>query len=859
MAEYFNGWRHSLLVGFIFRDLTKNWIRTILSISGIAIGIGVVLAISLANATALNQFKKTVDLISGKTNLELRPATATYLDEQCLEEIRWLWMTDAKFTATLSANVVLNDRDKTIVQLIGIDMLADRDFANYHSNESETVSSMQLLESGGALVGARLAEDHHLRVGSTIELLANESVHELKVKDVLPRKGIGAAFSGNMVIADLRTAQDLLGAQGKISQVNLIVPDDKLKAVKEKLRQDLPPTTLVERPSQRGEQIEKMTRSFECNLLALTFIALMVGMYLIYNTMTISVIRRRSEIGTLRALGVSRHAILSLFVLEAISFGTLGAAIGVCLGLVLSHGALAAIAGTYEHFYIKQPLEKIEYDAGILLGAFLLGVAATVLASIYPAIEAASVQPAEATRRGSYETKVKRRSKVLALVSLLLLLMGVFACALPPIEHLPLFGYLAALSWVVGCSLLMPILLSGLLPVLADLLEQLNFTEGRLAARSLEGAIGRTSVACASLMIGIAMMVSLSIMVGSFRQTVMVWIDQTLRADLWVQPLARAYGSPLSRMQESTLEKLRRLPEVAAIDGFVEFPIEYHGEPTNLAAGDFEVVGKFGNLAFTSGEANAKVCARVQANDAVVSESFAIRKSVRQGDIIHLDTPGGQLAVKVQGIYYDYASDLGYIVIRRDVYARYFKDTTLSSCAIYLSPNCDPNVARTKILRILDNKTQLYIRTTKQLRTEALHVFDRTFSITYALHSIAIVVAMLAVANALFALTLESKRDFAILRYLGASGGQLKRIVLTQAVLLGTVGNITGTGLGLLLSLLLIYVINMQSFGWTIQLSIPWTNLFQSSILIVVTAAVAGLGPAKLAAQTPAPGAVREE
>jgi len=847
------------LIGkFIVRDLRRNFVRTALTIFGIALGVAVLLAISLANHTALEKFKETVDRVSGKANLEIHSLSSSRMDEKTLFALRWLWPLGAKFSPLIDENAIFGDRDDgPLIEFIGMDMLADPEFKTYDSAGQS--GAIDFLAPDTALIGSRLAKEQHLVAGSSFKLLLNEKFHTFKVSKVLSSKGLGGAFSGNMVVTDIGTAQRALGSYGQISRVELILPESEFDLVQQRLRRELPSALTAERPSQRGVQVEKMTRSFEYNLLALTFIALMVGMFLIYNTMTITVIRRRSEIGTLRALGVSSNQILLMFALEALTFGVVGTGFGILAGILFAQGTLNAVSQTFEHFYFKEPIETVIVNPIVLTVAFVIGVGLTVAAAIPPAFEAANVVPAEATRRSSYELKASRSALAYAIGGLAVLAVAGIAAMQPAVNNLPVYGYFSSFCTICGAAMLMPQVLKLCLPVLGTISGWLFQSEGKIAARSLQGTLGRTSVAVASLMIGIAMMVSLAIMIGSFRQTVMVWVDQSLKADLWIQTAARNGGSRDARMSQQTVDQIKSVPGVAAVDAFVQHPIEYGGERTNIAAGDFDVVGNYGHLLFTSGENSKDLCLNMHDGDAIVSEAFAIRKHVKAGDLIKIASPSGDVPLHVKGIYFDYASDLGFVVIPRAAYIRLFGDRTVSSCAVYLTPQCDPDKIREEIVRAVGKESNLHIRTTGELRREAIKIFDRTFAITYALHTIAICVALLSVMNALFALTMESKREFGILRYIGASEQQLRRIVLVEAGLLGAIGNTAGLVLGFVLSLLLIYVINKQSFGWTVQFSLPVQFLLESGLLVFVTAILSGLIPARIAARTLAPSVVRDE
>jgi putative ABC transport system permease protein len=278
-----------------------------------------------------------------------------------------------------------------------------------------------------------------------------------------------------------------------------------------------------------------------------------------------------------------------------------------------------------------------------------------------------------------------------------------------------------------------------------------------------------------------------------------------------------------------------------------------------LAAADFDVLTKYGNQLFVSGKTSKEVCSRVVGMRAIISEPFAVRRAVKAGDSVTIDTPNGQKTFVVEDIYYDYASDLGYIIIPRDIYKQIYGDNSVSNVAIYLEKDANFETVRRQVFAAVSSHSLLTLSSTGELRKQAIIIFDRTFAITYALHTIAVTVAILSVMNALFALTLESKREFGILRYIGASRGQLAKVVYLQAGLIGTFGNLGGIGLGYILSLLLVHVINKQSFGWSVQYSVPFDFIVQSSILVIGTALLSAVVPAKMAARTLAPAAVRDE
>lgn len=853
-----------LLVAFVLRDLARNSVRTFLTIAGIALGVAVMLSINLANGTALSRFRESIDLVAGRANLQITPKAGTEIDEKVLVQLEPF--RDAfKFTPVIDENAVVTSAagDDDLAEVLGVDMFADPDFRPFSVSTGGvgggSGEEISIFNRDAAYIGAKFAERHHLKVGDHFDVLMNDRAVTLQVAGVIAYNGPGRAFGGNLLVMDIGSAQDALNMPGKVSRLDLIVPEATFDASEKAVAGALPDALTVARPERRTAQVEKMIASFQYNLAALSLIALLVGMFLIYNTMSITVIRKRPEIGVMRALGMSRSSIFAVFTLQAIMMGSVGSTLGLLLGYGMSRGAVKAVGSTVQALYVDQPPADVFVSPTTLLIAFGAGILISLIAALGPVWEAMSVQPAEATRRASYELRVVRGMRGIAVLGAVLLVIAAVCAQLPAVDGLPVFGFASSTLTIFGAAFLMPTALNFLLQVLRTPLQAVLHSEGKLALLGLKSTLGRTSVAVASLMFGIAMMVSLAIMIGSFRQTVIMWVNQTLKADLYVAPQIRQQSNK-GRISNEVVDKIRAVPGIADTDAFVETTIEYNGKLTNLGAGDSEVLARRGNLLFLDGANTQQVMQRLQNEQAcVVTESFAIRNNLGVGSVIEVPTPSGKLKLTVAGVYYDYASDLGYVIISRKLWREHFPDYYSTTLAVFAAPDQDVDQLRGKILGAIGTQTRLNVRTNRDLRVEILRIFDNTFAITYALHAIAILVAILGVMNTLFALTYESRREFAILSYVGASLKQLHRIVLIQAALLGLLGNAFGLAIGFVLSLLLINVINKQSFGWTVQLSMPFDFLIQSSLLIFVFALLSGLIPARTAVRTISPEAIRYE
>jgi putative ABC transport system permease protein len=530
---------------------------------------------------------------------------------------------------------------------------------------------------------------------------------------------------------------------------------------------------------------------------------------------------------------------------------------------VLAFGAVKLTATTVNSLYIATAAEPPPLAAGHALLAFAIGLPLSLLAAAAPALEASRVAPAAAMRGSDrLETRFRLRPRYFIIPAALLALAWWFARQ-PPVGGLPAFGYASAFAIVFGAAALVPAALFALGRLAERPLFRLFKIEGRLANANLTGAIPRISISVAALAVSLSMMTAIAVMIGSFRETVVYWVEQTLKADLYMRPATRGNVATDAVFSPEVESLVAAHPMVAAADRFRNFDITYGGALVTLGAGEFEKQLAHGNLIFKApaapADGRAAMRAAIGQHALIVSESFAIKHNKQPGDVIMLDTPKGSAEFRVAAVYYDYSSDRGILVMDRPVFARYFGEPQPTSLSVYLRAGADPDAVREDLLKQLGDEYRVLIFTNASIRREVLRIFDSTFAITYALEAIAIFVAILGVATTLLTLILERKREIAMLRLVGAGRRQVRKMVMIEAGLMGALSQAIGLVIGLLLSLVLIYVINVQSFGWTIQFHLPLGFLIQSSILILIATALAGIYPARRAAQLHAATQVGEE
>lgn len=659
---------------------------------------------------------------------------------------------------------------------------------------------------------------------------------------------------------DIATAQDVLGKRGLVDRIDFRLDYPRAIGVLERVERQSRDRLVFHRKGELAAQSRRMLGSFQLNLRILSYLALIVGVILICNTVGLSAISRRTEIATLRTLGTSRRVVFSLFLAEALCFGLAGAVGGVLLAPYLASLAELMVGRTVGEFYgganIGTAQTGLELEVLILL--VLAGVGVALASGARPAWSTTRVAPVEVLRKGSWSARTSRTQ----LLGLSLAGGGAFLSASllslgPPLDGIPLLGYLACLLYILAFALAALPAMHLVLAALRNYVWPVLGVESRLVLRQLQGNTSRVSLAVVSLMIAAAMFVGVATMVGSFRTTVQAWINQTFVADLFVRS---AGGSPADWSSPLAPEIISRIEEISGIDAVGTFrgaSIEWEDVPITLAGSEFRVLQDYGKLLFMEQRPAAEIVASARAGKRViVSEPFSRRFGLTRGDRIDLKTPSGIRPLEIEAVYYDYSSDRGVVVMDRGLFGHLFGDRSANTLAIYLSPAADSESVSRRIRSALSG-IKLVIQPSSDLRASALRVFDRTFAITYGVEFIALMVAALGVMNTLAGLILERRGEFALLRFLGALPGQLRRITLAEATLLGLIGCLFGSVLGQILALVLIYVINLQSFGWTIQFDPPLAFVTGGLLLVFVVTVLAGIYPVLLTSRMDALRALR--
>ncbi len=908
----------------------------------LALGVAVYFSIRLANRAVLASFRNFTDLITEQSDWILK-SPAGELNDAVLPELRRALGPEpvhlvpiAETTATeppSSPDEPIGQR--RTYQILGVDLIG---IQNVRSAAKSSVTSAtaqrswfnQSAASPGSLtnrfwelfnhpravfISEALAREKALQVGGSFAVLVNEAVVRLEVAGVIPESPERPAAPVSMLVMNLPALQALSGRPDRIDRVEFILePGGNLDARRAEVKRLLDAASQgrwrIESPTQRRESGEMMTRAFRLNLTILSLIALLVGLYLIFQALDGAVIRRRDEIGILRSLGVEEGLIRRAWLLEAAALGLVGGIFGAALGWVGAQVAVRVVGQTVNALYHATSAESAALTPTELLLAVALAVVAGVLAGLAPAKSAATTPPAQLLVRGGGPAPGPwvLRSRPLAFA---LAFIGVALALLPPLRfdggiRFPLGGYGAALCWIFSGGIfagellhLVSRWLSGgkvgrrLPPSLLEAngnahapaagqkpseivgLPAINSSEEpklqggstgafalpsrfdlgarspllRLAISQVRPPTGRHRLAAASLCCAVAMTAGMAILVGSFSTTMRGWIERTFEADLYMSSAGAQSASTDNRISTNVWKKIVARPDVLAANVIQAGEILLPGGPTMLVGADLSFARTHAQLAWQKKPSPDEFAAADRGEVVFVSESFTERFQMRVGDVFDLPTPSGLKPVRIAAVFADYGNERGSVVTERLRMTEWFGSELATSVILKLKPGVEPDRVRSELV---GENPGLSVFTNSHIRREILRIFRQTFSITYALEFIGVTVAVIGLAMTLASLLLQRRNELTTLRALGMTHPEIARATAVEGLLTASAGLAAGLVTSLALGWLLIFVINKQTFGWTLQADLPVLELAALAALVLAAGSGVGLLVGRWGAALPA-------
>lgn len=843
----------TLLTRSSIRYLLRHPALLTLSILGVAVGVAVVVSIDLANSSAKRAFRLSSESVAGRATHRITGPTGSvpdsvYVNLRVRHGVRGI-------APVVEGSVVVEGYEGRALGLLGVDPFADAPFRNFTGPGSGHSSGEHPAFDLGAFIGrepamllpASIAAGIGAQPGDRVAVSVQARSESIRLVGFLGMFGNGddgrdegaGGSEPDLVVTDISTAKRLMRLPDRLSRIDVRAESDAEIRMIESL---LPSGFDIERASARSETLEQMTRAFELNLQALSLLALVVGMFLTYNTISFSVVQRRRLIGRLRAVGVTRGEIFGSLTVEALLVGAVGTIFGLLGGIVLAGGLLQLITRTINDLYFSLSVQELVLPAGVLVKGAMLGIGATLLAAWIPARRAVITSPADVLRRSSEEMSTQSSKGRVALAGALLAGVGAVILSLPS-EGI-IVGYAGILAILVGWVLVMPAAVDVSARGLRRAIGSRGGPIGRMAAGGVSANLSRTSVAVAALMVAVAASTGVGIMVGSFRTTVGTWLEQVLQADVYIQPPSSGGGLAEAGVLPAAEDTLRQTAGVREA-----YAIRRTEVRTSLGRVELAAV-ETGPHSMTStqlveGDVAVAIDRLRAGRHVLVSEPLAWRHDLSPGDSIAFETPGGRHTFAVAGVYFDYASDQGVVMMERSIYSRIFQDESISGLAVFVEEGMELPAMIERLRRTTSGVQNLVFRSNADLRAYSLDVFDRTFTVTAVLRLLTVVVAFVGILSALMALQLERRREFAVLRAAGMTRRQLARMIRIQCGIMGLQAGILAIPLGLALAWTLIHVINLRSFGWTLQFDVGAGLLLQGVGVAFVAALAAGWMPSR--------------
>lgn len=850
------------------RHLLRHPAQLALALLGLALGVATIIAVDIATASSGRAFELSMEAVNGAATHAIRGGPGG------VDELLYVRLKTSGTPIALSPVVdgYVDVGDETL-QLVGIDPLVDASVRGESHVSAETSGARGapnvagetsgagggirsitrwLTEPGAAVLAAGTASRLGIGVDRAFRIRIGGASHDAKLIGTIG--GAGAGYE-TLLLADISQAQEWLGLRGRLSRIDVRVPSgaDGERALKQ-LAASLPEGVFLESAQRRTKQSLDMTAAFTTNLQAMSLLALLVGVFLIFSAVSFAVVQRRRVIGVLRALGATRSRVLAMILTEALMLGVVGSALGLLLGVVIGRELVALVSRTINDLYFVVAVNEVVIPGLAVAKAVGAGIGVALFAAAVPAIEVANSAPSLGLRRSVVEQRAVHASRWLFGASFVL---AAAAGAIVMFSSRSLFaGFVALFLLLLTVAAITPALLRAMALAASRVAGRFS-PIARLAAGDIAASLSRTGVAVAALGLAIASMIGVSIMVESFRESLRTYLAQTIRADLYIAAPGPGFGRPERRIEPEVLRDILALPDVAQHTESRRVVVDSARGPVRVDALRLVPASREA-LPLTSGNART-AWAAFERGSVIASEPLAWHLQLATGDQIKLRTASGERAFEVAGVYREYGNDRGNLLMSRDVYRQLWQDDAVTAIGIYLKPGTDVSAAKASIRSAIQQRQALAMTSNVEVRELSMRIFERTFVITRVLYWLTAGVAAIGLVSALLAWELERSRELAIVRALGLTPRGAGGLIEAQTSFMGFVAFLAAIPAGVLTAVLLITVINRRAFGWQIEFHITAQQFANAFAVAMVAALVAGLYPAWRMARAPLASDIREE
>ena len=850
-----------------WRSLFIKPARTILTTLGVAFGIALFVAIGLINSSVLKSFSESIDAVAGKAEIMVS-AGETGFSESYVDKIAAIQGVK-HIVPIVENNGYLVGGNKDPLVILGVDLLKEQAVRTYKTTEEEGIDDPLgfLNQPDSIILTKAFAKKHNLDLDDELNLATADGQKTFTVRGLLSPEGPAKAYGGALAIMDIDGARFTFAKQGKVDRLDIVPASgtDVSKLIKT-LKEALGGGFFVERPESRSESMERLVHSYQLMLNFFGTMALFVGLFLIANSMGMAVAERKKEIGSLRSMGATKKSILFLFIFEALVMGAVGSFIGAWFGLGLAEVMLDLVTRSMSNqFFTNIAIEKLDFGLMDIIRAVVIGSVAAVFASFLPAFKATKISPLEAMRKTATIDSTDKSSQKIIFKFGPLLGIGILAYLWISSyfgfgNYSPFFGYFEHFCSVLGIVFLGPALVSLAIVTFSRLMQK--FGRGsivfRLAQDNLLRNPIRTGTNVMSLLVGLILVILIASVHVSFKRTISAWFSTMLKADIVVssngnlvtyklQPLHESIGDELNEK----IEGLRKNENGYGVWAMRFLQIKYKGKTIAIKASDKPHKDDYGQIVSTDIDfKEAAVLLYENAEKTVlVSETFALHFREKTGNTIQVATPSGMIDFKIGGIVKDFGSSEGVLYMDRKVYKELWRDPLVSVFSLKVLPKYDPRLIQEEINSKFGGSKNMIAVLNSELRVLLTKTVDRSFTFTIAVELAALLVALLGLLNTLLVTIMERTRELGVLRAVGMSRLQLKRMIRLEAIIQGGLGALVAVCFGTWVGYLWVTYSLSIVLGWVIDFYFPWKSIGITFIAGVLVAVIAGIYPARKASK----------
>jgi putative ABC transport system permease protein len=847
------------LTATVLGPLRQSPGRAAVAVVAIALGVALGLAVHLINRVAADEVQLAARSLFGIADLSVQ-GSGSGLDETLYPTLARLPMV-AVASPVVDVRARLPDRGRTL-QLLGVDPFRVRELqAPLAPLGATAVRTTGMLAEDSVWLSPAAAEALDLAEGDELRVQVGLETHGLRVAGLLP----AGAFRQQVGMLDIAEAQQRFARLGRVDRIDLrLVPGSDLSAARGAIAAVLPAGARLLTPGEASDDALRLSRAYRTNLTALALVALFTGAFLVYSTQMLVVARRRREIAFLHAMGLTVREQLAATLLGGAIVGVAGAALGIVLGIVAARAGLAAFGADLGAGYFRGLTPSLAVPPLDCLVFFILGILASIGGSVAPAREAASVSPAVALRAGNIGPEpISRRGGKIGSESFLGAVLWAVAGLIvwleigsEPFKELrgggvPWPGYFAIACLLIGAVRIAPALARAVL----DRLPGGGPAWRQIATAQLRGTARSTAISLAAVLVSFSLMVAMAIMVQSFRDSLDTWLQRVLPADLYLR--AGAPGTS-AHIDAATQQRLASLPGIARIDFVSSTEVSLKHDAPRIA-----VIARAIDVANPS----RSLPLRRESRRPVPSGTVPVWVSEAALDLHGLDIdtvfdlPLGERSVRacVRGLWRDYERPGGAVVLARSTYVAATGDERATGASFWLEPGTSADSASAALRRVLPGGGVYEIARPGEVRRRSLEVFDRTFAVTYVIEAIAVLIGLVGISAGISTQVLARRGEFGMLRHVGVLRREIARLLAFEGAVQGALGVVGGLAVGGLVSLILIYVVNRQSFHWTMDLHVPWGTLAGLTAVLITAAAATAAISGRLAMGPDVVRAVRED